>query len=88
MRWPSRSSAIRASSRTGTSWRASPTATLAGLPPGAASNSPLRPAGTKSISASPATATTPGPPGPPLAAGASDLGSTGSPSLLPSLGCM
>src|SRR5918999_3367322 len=60
-RWPRRSSAMRASIRAGTSRRARPTATLAGLPPGAAWNRPGRPAGTKSTSASPATATTPTP---------------------------
>src|SRR5829696_1697646 len=55
-RWPSRSSAIRASRRAG------PTATFAGLPPGAARKTPSPPAGTKSTSASPATATTAVPP--------------------------
>src|SRR5215207_1676065 len=65
-RWPSRSSAIRASSRVGTSSRASPTATFAGLPPGAARNTPGPPAGTKSTSASPATATTRSPIAAPL----------------------
>jgi len=47
---------MRASRRTGTPGRARPTATLAGLPPAAASNSLARPAGTRSISASPTTA--------------------------------
>ena len=57
-RRPSTSSESRASIRAGTPSRARPTATFAGLPPGAARKTPSSPAGTRSVMTSPATATT------------------------------